>query len=91
VKPDDDLVCDRDTRVCYKRGLVDKSDTKEVFGRRAARHADRLRDERGSADIFIPERGVACDPDRQRCFADGEPDRKLSRRHFGRRGEREER
>jgi hypothetical protein len=83
VRPDDNLVCDQATRVCYKRGLVDKSDTKEFFGRRAAKHADRLRDERGNAEIFIPEKGVACDPGRQRCYADGKPDRDLTRRHFG--------
>jgi hypothetical protein len=85
VRPDDGLVCDQVTRVCYKQGNVDKSDTKEFFGRRAAKRADRLRDERGSAEIFVPEPGVACDPQRERCFADGEPDRDLTKRHFGRR------
>ena len=84
IRPSSDLVCDQATRVCYKRGNVDKSDTKEVFGRRAAKRADQLRDERGTARIFVPDHGVACDRERQRCFSDGDPDRSLTRRHFGR-------
>jgi hypothetical protein len=91
VRPDSGLVCDQATRVCYKRGSVDKSDTKEVFGRRAAKRADRLRDERGTAQIFVPQGGTACDPERRRCFTDGESDRKLTRRHFGRGAARESR
>jgi hypothetical protein len=84
IRPDANLVCDQATRVCYKRGSIDKSDTKEVFGRRAAKRADQLRDERGTAQIFVPEQGAACDRERRRCFAEGEPDRRLTRRHFGR-------
>jgi hypothetical protein len=89
IRPSAELVCDQATRVCYKRGNVDKSDTKEVFGRRAAKRADRLRDERGTAHIFVPEQGVACDRTRRRCYAEGEPDRSLTRRHFGRGAARE--
>jgi hypothetical protein len=89
IRPRSGLVCDQATRVCYKRGNVDKSDTKEVFGRRASKRADQLRDERGTPRIFVPEQGAACDPTRRRCFSDGEPDRKLTRRHFGRGAARE--
>jgi hypothetical protein len=89
IRPGSGLVCDQATRVCYKRGNVDKSDTKEVFGRRASKRADQLRDERGTPRIFVPEQGAACDPTRRRCFSDGEPDRKLTRRHFGRGAARE--
>ena len=91
IRPNSGLVCDQVTRVCYKRGNVDKSDTKNVFGRRAAKRADQLRDERGTSAIFVPEQGAACDPTRRRCFSDGEPDRRLTRRHFGRGAARERR
>ena len=36
VRPRLDVVCDQATRICYKRGKIDKSDTEDVFGERAA-------------------------------------------------------
>jgi hypothetical protein len=31
------VACDRDAKVCYKNGHADRSETREVFGKRAAR------------------------------------------------------
>jgi hypothetical protein len=78
------VVCDRASRLCYKDGKVDKSDTQSVFGERAGDRADRVRDRLGTGDMFVPERGVACDRERRLCLEDGDPDRKLTRRYFGR-------
>jgi Fels-1 Prophage Protein-like len=84
LRPRAALVCDRATRICYKRGGIDKSDTERMFGARAGDRADDLRDRLGSARVFVPERGVACDRERRTCVADGDPDRRLTRRYFGR-------
>jgi Fels-1 Prophage Protein-like len=83
-----EVVCDRATRICYKEGKVDKSDTQRVFGERAGDRADGLRDRLGTARLFLPERGVACDRARRVCLDDGDPDRSLTRRYFGRRAAR---
>lgn len=89
LRPRATLVCDRATRICYKRGEIDKSDTERMFGARAADRADVLRDRHGSARIFVPKRGLACDRERQVCLEDGDPDRKLTRRYFGRQAARD--
>lgn len=84
LRPRGDVVCDRASRICYKDGKVDKSDTERVFGGRAGDRADDLRDRLGTARLFVPQRGVACDRERRTCLEDGDPDRKLTRRYFGR-------
>ena len=83
LRPGSDVVCDRASRLCYKDGKVDKSDTQSVFGERAGDRADRLRDRLGTGRMFVPQRGVACDRERKLCLEDGNPDRKLTRRYFG--------
>jgi Fels-1 Prophage Protein-like len=84
VRPRSDVVCDRATRICYKEGQVHKSDTEGVFGGRAGERADALRDRFGTARLFVPERGVACDRESRVCLEDGDADRRLTRRYFGR-------
>jgi Fels-1 Prophage Protein-like len=84
LRPRSNLVCDRASRICYKNGKIDKSDTERVFGERAGDRADDLRDRFGTARLFVPQRGVACDRERRVCLEDGDPDRKLTRRYFGR-------
>jgi Fels-1 Prophage Protein-like len=88
LRPRSEVVCDRATRICYKQGKVDKSDTEGVFGGRAGDRADDLRDRLGTARLFVPEQGVACDRERRLCLDDGDPDRSLTRRYFGRRAAR---
>jgi hypothetical protein len=84
LRPRSDVVCDRATRICYKQGEVDKSDTEGVFGGRAGERADALRDRFGTARLFVPEPGVACDRESHVCLEDGDADRRLTRRYFGR-------
>jgi Fels-1 Prophage Protein-like len=83
LRPRSNVVCDRASRICYKNGKVDKSDTERAFGERAGDRADDLRDRFGTARLFVPQRGVACDRERRVCLEDGDPDRKLTRRYFG--------
>lgn len=83
VRPRDGVVCDRASLVCYKRGAIDKSETRSAFGDRAADRADDVRDRFGTGRLFVPERGVACDPQRRACFDDGFADYSLTRRYFG--------
>ena len=88
LRPRSSVVCDRATRLCYKEGEIDKSDTERLFGERAGDRADDLRDRYGRAGIFVPERDVTCDRERRVCFEDGDPDRGLTRRYFGKRAAR---
>ena len=88
LRPRSEVVCDRATRICYNEGNIDKSDTKDIFGKRAGKRADKLRDQHGTPRVFAPERDVSCDRERRRCFDDGAPDRGLTRRYFGRRAAR---
>jgi hypothetical protein len=84
LRPRSEVLCDRATRICYKQGKIDKSDTERVFGERAGDRADDLRDRYGTARLFVPEEDVSCDRSRRVCLDDGEPDRSLTRRYFGR-------
>ena len=88
LRPRSNVICDRATRICYKKGEIDKSDTERIFGERAGDRADDLRDRYGRAEIFVPERSVTCDRERRVCFDDGDPDRGLTRRYFGKRAAR---
>jgi hypothetical protein len=74
--------------MCYKRGRIDKRDTERAFGARAGDPADDLRDQYDTARLFVPERGIACDRESRVCVQDGDPDRRLTRRYFGRRAAR---
>jgi hypothetical protein len=85
LRPRSGVVCDQGTRVCYKRGQIDRSETRAIFGERAADRADDLRDDRGTARLFVPERGFSCDTGRKVCFDEGVPDFSLTRRYFGQR------
>jgi Fels-1 Prophage Protein-like len=81
-------VCDRATRICYKQGRVDQSDTDRVFGESAGDRVDRVRNRLGTGRLFVPEPGVACNRASRVCLEDGDPDRRLTRRYFGRRAAR---
>lgn len=84
-RPEGNVVCDQATRICYKDGRIDKTETRDAFGERAADRADDIRDERGRARVFVPERGVTCDPARQVCYDGSFKDYSLTRRYFGQR------
>jgi hypothetical protein len=85
LRPRSGVVCDQASLVCYKQGRIDRSETRRVFGERAADRADDVRDARGTGRVFVPERGVACDTARRTCYDDGVADFSLTRRYFGQR------
>lgn len=78
-----DVFCDRDTKTCYRDGEIDASETRDTFGRKAARRVDRLRDAAGTNHIFRPDDDVTCNLHAQVCSKDGRPDRRATRDHFG--------
>jgi Fels-1 Prophage Protein-like len=82
-RPQSGVVCDRRTSVCYKNGRLDTSETKDVFGDRAADRARGIRDRRGTGQVFLPDRGVTCNSVRKVCYDNGVPDFSQTRRYFG--------
>lgn len=79
-----DVVCDRRTEVCYKDGDIDKSETRERFGKEPARKVERVRDRYDDNDLFLPRRNVVCNDQNNTCYQNGKPNRQLSREYFGR-------
>ena len=83
VAPERHVVCDLRTDACYKRGDIDASETKEFFGRDAARRVDRIRDRQHDNHIFLPSRNTVCNEQNQACFRNGQLSRPLTRQFFG--------
>lgn len=83
-RPRSGVVCDQGTGLCYKNGRIDKSETERAFGERAGDRADDIRDQRGTGQVFVPERGVVCDTAKQACYDGRFKDLNLTRRYFGR-------
>lgn len=90
VRPGPDVLCDRSTQLCYKRGRVDVSETRDAFGRGAAREADALRDRLGTAHVFVPRgRGDRyCLNAEKICYKNGQPDWSDTRDAYGKRAAR---
>jgi hypothetical protein len=87
-RPARDVVCDRATATCYRDGEIDASETRDYFGRKAARQVDRIRDAAGTNKIFRPDDDVVCNRREKVCFKDGHPDRSETRDHFGKKAAR---
>jgi hypothetical protein len=87
-RPGRDVVCDRATHTCYRDGEIDASETRDNFGRRAARRVDRIRDEAGTNKIFRPDDDVVCNRREKVCFKNGHPDRSETRDLFGKKAAR---
>jgi hypothetical protein len=82
-RPENDVVCDRRTQVCYKDKEIDASETREKFGKDAARRVDRVRDRYDNNDLFLPRKNTVCDRDDRTCYQNGDPNRKQTREFFG--------
>lgn len=87
-RPSPDVVCDRATETCYRRGQIDASETRDVFGRRAARDVDRVRDWAGTNRLYRPSDDVACNRATKVCYKNGRPDRSETRDYFGKKAAR---
>lgn len=82
------VVCDRATETCYRGRELDVSETRDFFGRKAAREADRVRDAFGTNHIFRADDDVVCNRREQVCYKDGHPDRSETRDLFGKKAAR---
>lgn len=82
------VVCDRATETCYRRGQIDASETRDVFGRRAAREVDRVRDWAGTNRIYRASDDVTCNRSTKICYKNGHPDRSETRDYFGKKAAR---
>ena len=78
-----EVVCDRLTKVCYKKGDIDASETRDRFGNHAGRRVDGIQDRNRTNDVFLPRPGVICNDQVNVCKTGGEPNRKLTRDYFG--------
>jgi hypothetical protein len=87
-RPAGDVVCDRRTETCYRRGQIDASETRDYFGRGAARRVDRIRDRAGTNRIFRADDDVVCNRRDKVCFKNGHPDRSETRDFFGKKAAR---
>lgn len=85
VRAAPEVTCDRRTELCYKRGHIDTSETRDIFGRRAARDADALRDRLGTSHVYVPRpRGDSyCLSAEKTCFKNGRPDWSDTRDVYG--------
>jgi hypothetical protein len=88
VSPEKNVVCDRRTEVCYKKGDIDASETRERFGGDAGRKVERVRDRYDDKDLFLPRRNVVCNDENNTCYRNGKANRELTREYFGRKNRR---
>ncbi|MGD9512038.1 MAG: hypothetical protein AB7I59_22510 [Geminicoccaceae bacterium] len=83
-RPRPGVVCDRATETCYRGRDIDASETRDVFGRSAAREVDRIRDEAGTNRIYRVSNKVVCDRRSKTCYKNGHPDNSETKDFFGR-------
>lgn len=83
-RPSPNVVCDRATQTCYRGRDIDASETRDVFGRKAAREVDRIRDEAGTNRIYRVSNKVVCDRRTKVCYKNGHPDNSETKDFFGR-------
>ena len=83
-RPSPGVVCDRATETCYRGRDIDASETRDVFGRGAAREVDRIRDPAGSNRIYRVNNKVVCDRRSKVCYKNGHPDNSETKDYFGR-------
>ena len=66
------------------RQEIDASETRDVFGRRAAREVDRIRDAAGTNRIYRVDDDVVCNRRTKVCLKNGHPDNSETKDFFGR-------
>lgn len=83
-RPSPNVVCDRATETCYRGRDIDASETRDVFGRGAAREVDRIRDAAGTNRVYRVSNKVVCDRRTKVCYKNGHPDNSETKDFFGR-------
>ena len=86
--PSRGVVCDRATETCYRGREIDASETRDYFGRGAAREVDRIRDGQGTNRIYRASDRVVCNRKDQVCYKNGHPDVSETRDYFGKKASR---
>ena len=86
--PSRGVVCDRATETCYRGREIDASETRDYFGRSAARQVDRIRDAAGTNRIYRVDDDVVCNRQKEVCLKNGRPDRSETRDYFGKKAAR---
>ena len=86
--PSRGVVCDRATETCYRGREIDASETRDYFGRSAARQVDRIRDDAGTNRIYRVDDDVVCNRPKEVCYKNGRPDRSETRDYFGKKAAR---
>ena len=86
--PRSGVVCDRVTETCYRGRDIDASETKDNFGRSAARRVDRIRDQAGTNRIYRASDDVVCNRRDKVCYKNGHADRSETRDYFGKKAAR---
>jgi hypothetical protein len=69
--PSRGVVCDRATETCYRGREIDASETRDYFGRSAARRVDRIRDHAGTNRIYRVDDDVVCNRRAEVCYKRG--------------------
>ena len=87
-RPTRNVTCDRATETCYRGREIDASETREYFGKSAARRVDRIRDQAGTNRIYRADDDVVCNRMQQVCYKKGRPDRSETRDYFGKKAAR---
>ena len=87
-RPSRDVVCDRATETCYRGKEIDASETRDYFGRSAARRVDRIRDQAGTNRIYRVDDDVICNRRQEVCYKNGRKDRSETRDFFGKKAAR---
>ena len=82
------MVCDRATETCYRGRDIDASETRDYFGKGAARQVDRIRDQAGTNRIYRVDDNVVCNRRSEVCYKNGRPDRSETRDYFGKKAAR---
>lgn len=87
-RPDRNVVCDRATETCYRGREIDASETRDYFGKSAARQVDRIRDQAGTNRVYRVDDDVVCNRSKEICYKNGRPDRSETRDYFGKKAAR---
>jgi hypothetical protein len=87
-QPSPGVVCDRGTETCYRGRDIDASETRDYFGKGAARQVDRIRDQAGTNRIYRASDDVVCNRLEKVCYKNGNPDRSETRDYFGKKAAR---
>lgn len=87
-RSNDGVTCDSRTQICYKRGRLDASETRDAFGKGPSRDVERLREQQGTGRVYVPRDGSVCNRAEGVCYKNGKPDWSDTRDYIGKKAAR---